>query len=164
MLFALYPRDHSVRFGPCERRDQVRTTGARGFSSSLTVLVPEKHRDDRGRIPIGDYRRSIPREPRSSSSRRRASPFWRRSGGGTGTGFGNTRSRMPFCSSRRKRRSSVSEPLSTGTMRAIGRPRSVTIHSRPSCASRRSSLRRAFASRTPIVFWAGRSLRFMASF
>ena len=60
-------------------------------------------------------------------------------------------SMTPACSSRRSRSSSVRGPSQAGMSLATGFPRSVITHSRPRFTSRRSSLSRDFASRTPAV-------------
>ena len=95
--------------------------------------------------------------PRSSSSRTWARPS--RSGCGGGSGPPDPRGPKPPSCSRRHSRPARGRPAEwTGTMLASGRPRSVTIHSVPRAASRRISLSRAFASRTPTVRWTSGAL------
>ena len=57
----------------------------------------------------------------------------------------------PLFTTRTRRSSSDASEATIGMSCAIGFPRSVIIHSCPSCTSRNNSLSRAFESRTPTV-------------
>lgn len=136
------PDDHVCR--------RMQPFGA-GRGGKCGSIVAKQDGDDRRCVPIRDRWRDLFHASRSSSSMRRARPAGNGRGGGSGDCVWDARSMTPLFTRRKRRSSSDAAVAAIGTMRAIGFPRSVFVHSCPICASRRSSLRRAFASRTPIV-------------
>lgn len=143
-------RKDSVHLYPGQRGKNVNVWPTNAGQRRIAAGVAQQHRQNGRCVPVDDVRCQRP------PSRSSCSQLWDRLSGSTaGSGISLARDRgsgsmSPRSSSHRTPSTTDRSFAPNGTSLATLRPRCVRTHSSPRSTARSNSLRRAFASRTPI--------------